>query len=344
MKYNPSKIEKKDNDFSYENKIVLYETDKIMFQLSFFLMLDRPESLFTDDKIENVICVIKDNIHREFFIIDNAEPILPYLQNIKKFLDICKSYKKSVTIITGQNSNSMIDLYKSMELNVIFLPLFNLMSYSKQDTYSPFYKENTLEKKYLTLNRAYKKHRESLYQYLKDNDLLKFGEYSFGWKNISSFDENIDKSERQNYMVSIVDKLSFNQKCFLNFVIETENEDYYILEDKKIIPNFVSEKTYKMLLTGLPFIILGEPNLLENLKSYGIKTFSDYWDESYDLSPNRNNRFEKASSVLQDICYTSDNRLREIYNDTESIHKYNVELIDDILNNNIKILKEKINL
>jgi hypothetical protein len=344
MQYNPSKIEKKDDDFSYEHKIVLYDTDKIMFQLSFFLMSNRAESLFTDDKIENVITVIKDNIHREFFIVDNAEPVFPYLENIKKFVNICKSYRKNVTIITGQNSNSMIDLYKSMELSVIFLPLFNLMSYSEKNTHSAFYKQNTLEKKYLTLNRACKKHRESLYEYLKDNDLLKFGEYSFGWRNIFSFNENIDKSQRQNYMVSIVDKLSFNQKCFLNFVIETENEDYYIFEDKKIIPNFVSEKTFKALYTGLPFIILGEPNLLESLKSYGIKTFSDYWDESYDLSPNRDNRFEKASSVLKDICYTSDNRLREIYNDTESIHKYNVELIDDILNNNKKILKEKINL
>jgi hypothetical protein len=344
MEYNPSKIEKKENNFSYQHKIVLYDTNKIMFQLSFF-QPDGIVSLFTDDKIDkNVIPVIKDNIHREFFIVDDSEPIYPYLQNIKKFLDICKSYRKNVTIITGQNSNSMIDLYKSMELSVIFLPLFNLMNYSKEEIYSPFHKENTLEKKYLTLNRACKQHRELLYEYLKNNDLFKFGEYSFGWKNISSFDENIDKSNRENYMVSIIDKLYFNQKCFLNFVIETENEDYHIFEDKRIIPNFVSEKTYKMLLNGLPFIILGEPNLLENLKSYGIKTFSDYWDESYDLSPNRNDRFEKASSVLKDICYTPDNRLREIYNDTEFIHKYNVELIDDILNNNKKILKEKINL
>jgi hypothetical protein len=208
MEYNPSKIEKKENDFSYQHKIVLYDTDKIIFQLSFFQPAGI-ESLFTDDKIENVICVIKDNIHREFFIVDDAEPVFPYLQNIKKFLDICKSYRKTITIFTGQNSNSMIDLYKSMELNVIFLPLFNLMNYSKEKTYSRFYKENTLEKKYLTLNRAYKEHRELLYEYLKDNDLFKFGEYSFGWKNISSFDENIDKSERHNYMLSIIDNRKY---------------------------------------------------------------------------------------------------------------------------------------
>ena len=75
-----------------------------------------------------------------------------------------KSYRKNVTIITGQNSNSMIDLYKSMELSVIFLPLFNLMNYSKEKTYSRFYKENTLEKKYLTLiNRLKLKKKFSNY-------------------------------------------------------------------------------------------------------------------------------------------------------------------------------------
>ena len=47
-------------------------------------------------------------------------------------------------------------------------------------------------------------------------------------------------------------------------------------EDKKIITNFVSEKTVKALYTGLPFIILGETNSLHSLKSYGIKTFDKF--------------------------------------------------------------------
>ena len=66
-------------------------------------------------------------------------------------------------------------------------------------------------------------------EFLKQNDLLKFGEYSFLFENIASFNENIDKEDRGVfYMSPIVDRFNFNKKCFLNFVIETCNEDYFI--------------------------------------------------------------------------------------------------------------------
>ena len=328
----------------YRNKVTLYNTDKIFFNLSFFLK-SKEEDTFSEENIDKcIIGVIKENLHREFFINDTAEPISAYIENIKKFTNICNAYKKTITIITGQNSTDLINLYKTMGMNVIFLPLFSFMSYSKENIYSPFYKKNTLEKKYLTLNRAYKEFRVLLYDYLKNNDLLKFGEYSFGFKNIYSFDENNDKSTRDSYMVSVMDKLSFNKKCFLHFVTETENRDYIVFEDRKIATNFLSEKTYKALLTGLPFIIIGQPNILSSLKECGIKTFENYWNEDYDLCLNGNLRFQKSMDVLTDICYEPHRRLREIYNDTEFIHKYNVELVDNILNDNFKSLKQKINL
>jgi hypothetical protein len=348
MIYDASKIEYRDveeHNLYYKHKVVLYNRDKIFFNLSFFLNSDDTGNGFTEEKFDKAVSqVVKDNIYREFFIIDNSEPIFPYLENIKKFLNLCEQYKKNVTIITGQNSTDVIDLYKHLGLNVIFLPLFNFISYSKNNTYSPFYKTNTLEKKYLTLNRANKEFRQLLYDYLKDNDLLKFGEYSFGFKNDYSFDENIEKSHRNNYMCSIVDSLSFNKRCFLNFVIETENRDYIVVNDKKITTNFVSEKTYKALLTGLPFIIIGEPNTLRSLKQYGIKTFENYWNEDYDSYLNGSDRFQKSIDILTNICYERKSILRKIYNDVEFIHKHNVKLIDDIVHDNLKILKEKINL
>jgi hypothetical protein len=196
----------------------------------------------------------------------------------------------------------------------------------------------------ITLNKQLKPIREMLYHYLEDNDLLKFGEYSFIFNNLVSFDENINKSTNFEYVDSIIDKFGFNKKCFLNFVIETLNTDYFEFNGNKLNDNFVSEKTYKALYTGLPFILLGEVNLIKSLNSYGIKSFSNYWDESYDNESDRLNRFGKAANILKDICYESESRLREIYNDTEMIHKHNVELVDSIINNNLKVLKEKINL
>lgn len=341
--FNLEKIENpntEEYELNYRYKIVLYAGDKICFNLSFFLKSGNVNS-FQESKIDEcVIKIIKDNLHREFYIIEAAEPIGPYLENIIKFLNICKSYNKSVTILTGQHSNGVIDLYKLNNADIMFLPLFNLFCYGRDGIRTPFFKENTFEKRYLTLNRAYKPIRESLYDYLKNNDLFKFGEYSFRFLNEASFDENY-RTENSSFINSINDKFSFHKKCFLNFVVESVNEDYFLFDNKQIKQNFISEKTYKALYTGLPFILIGEPNIIENLKSCGIKTFSDYWDESYDTIQYQHDRVECACNILKNICYESDSRLREIYNDTEFIHKHNVQLVDDILNNNLKILKQE---
>jgi len=328
----------------YKHKITLYDKDKVFYNLSFFQIFET-ENMFVNEKIDIVVKILKDNIHREFFITDSTEPIYPYIENIKIFSEMCKSYNKKVTIITGQNSKDIIDLYQSFGLDVIFLPLFNFSFFAKEKINVPFYKENTLQKKYITLNRSGKPFRKSLFDFLKNNDLFKFGEYSFLFENVASFEENIDKENRGDFFMSkIVDNFGFNKKCFLNFVIETCNEDYFIFENKKINTNFVSEKTAKALYTGLPFVIVGELNSLHSLKSYGIKTFNEYWDESYDLEINPMDKLDKAFGILKNTCYEKDSVLREIYNETENIHKENVKSIDFILNNNLQILKEKVNL
>lgn len=328
----------------YKHRIVFYNKDKLFFYLSFF-QINEHENVFTNEKIDIVIDVIKNNLNREFIITDSTEPMYAYIENIKKFIEICKSYNKSVTIITGQNSKDVLDLYESFGASVIFLPLFNFLFFANEKINFPFYKENTLEKKFLTLNRGEKRFRKSLLEFLKQNDLLKFGEYSFLFENLSSFNENIDKEDRGSfYMSSVVNDFDFNKKCFLNFVVETCNEDYFIFENKKINTNFVSEKTAKCLQTGLPFILLGESNSLHSLKSYGIKTFDKFWDEGYDLELNYENKTKKAFNILKNICYEKDSVLREIYNETENIHKENVLLINSIMNDNLKILKDKINL
>lgn len=328
----------------YRHRAIRYGSDKIFFNLGFFLESNETNTFSEENIDKHIINVIKSNLDREFFINDSAEPIPPYIKNISKFIEICKLYNKSITILTGENSDSLFNLYKSMGVNVIFLPLFNFFSYSQFSIYSSFSKENTFEKRYLTLNRASKPTRHYLYNFLKDNDLLKFGEYSFVFKDIKSFEEDINKNDNPLHTASIIDKFGFNKKCFLNFVVESVNDDYFTFNNQKIITNFASEKTNKALLTPLPFVIIGEPNALHSLKSYGIKTFSDYWDEGYDLEYDTKIRTDKAANILKTICYESDSVLREIYNDTESIHKENTSLINSILDDNIRLLKEKINL
>ena len=56
-------------------------------------------------------------------------------------------------------------------------------------------------------------------------------------------------------------------------ISETETSDQCI---------FITEKTYKPIYTGHPFIIWGNPGTLTYLRSIGYKTFPTLFDESYD--------------------------------------------------------------
>ena len=85
--YNTEKIENPNTEeyvLNYKHKAVLYDGNKIIFHLSFFLNSDGINA-FAEPNIDTcVIKIIKDNSYREFYIMDMTEPVCPYLENIIK--------------------------------------------------------------------------------------------------------------------------------------------------------------------------------------------------------------------------------------------------------------------
>ena len=63
----------------------------------------------------------------------------------------------------------------------------------------------------------------------------------------------------------------------------------------------LTEKTFKPIALGMPFIIVGTQGSLQYLHSYGFKTFGDLWDESYDDEPDDSRRIEKIAQVLKHL-------------------------------------------
>jgi hypothetical protein len=61
----------------------------------------------------------------------------------------------------------------------------------------------------------------------------------------------------------------------------------------------LTEKTFKPIAMGMPFIIVGTQGSLKYLRSYGFKTFGDLWDESYDDEPDDSKRIEKIAHTLK---------------------------------------------
>lgn len=84
----------------------------------------------------------------------------------------------------------------------------------------------------------------------------------------------------------------FYRKIAIDIVVETAMQYPY---------NFVTEKTYRPIINGRPFIILGPSKTLRFLKSLGFLTFSSIIDESYDEILDPEERFLKVCDVVLDF-------------------------------------------
>jgi hypothetical protein len=63
----------------------------------------------------------------------------------------------------------------------------------------------------------------------------------------------------------------------------------------------LTEKTFKPIALGIPFVIVGTQGSLQYLRSYGFKTFGHLWDESYDDEQDDSKRIEKIAQVLKQL-------------------------------------------
>lgn len=97
--------------------------------------------------------------------------------------------------------------------------------------------------------------------------------------------------------------VSYYQKCFCAIV--TEARYAYPMGQ-------FSEKTLNAIKAFSPFILIAPPKTLEYLRLYGIQTFNDVWDESYDLEENHEKRLIKIFKVIDQLDQYSLDQLSDI--------------------------------
>jgi len=87
--------------------------------------------------------------------------------------------------------------------------------------------------------------------------------------------------------------------------------------------NHLTEKTFKPICLQMPFVMVSTAGSLEYLRSYGFKTFSSIWDESYDTETDDIKRIEKIADLLSWIDQLSVTEKQKLYQSAESIVNYN---------------------
>jgi hypothetical protein len=90
--------------------------------------------------------------------------------------------------------------------------------------------------------------------------------------------------------------------CWLSLFDESAESLLYLVTETVATGQrlHLTEKTFKPIALGMPFVIVGTKGSLEYLRSYGFQTFGDIWDESYD-SADDDVRIERITSLLRSL-------------------------------------------
>lgn len=126
--------------------------------------------------------------------------------------------------------------------------------------------------------------------------------------------------EDKNFCISLSKNVPPIKKGFL----------YVGLETQVLMPRpHVSIISLRGILERRPFVLFSAPNTLKFLKDRGFKTFSAFWDESYDEITDIELRVEKIIEIVQYISSMPKNELIELYQKIEPITTYNHDFYHD---------------
>ena len=118
-----------------------------------------------------------------------------------------------------------------------------------------------------------------------------------------------------------------HSNTFLSLVTETIVEDEVELRDPnnpiRYSPIFFSEKTWKPISIGQPFIIIASKGHLAYLKKLGYKTFDAWWSEDYDNEDDINVKLTLIMRELKKLSALSTDELITLRKDMQSIVIHN---------------------
>jgi len=112
--------------------------------------------------------------------------------------------------------------------------------------------------------------------------------------------------------------------CWLSLFDESAESLLYLVTETVATGrrHHLTEKTFKPIAMGMPFVIVGTKGSLKYLRSYGFKTFNSIWDESYDDAED-DVRIERIASLLQSLDQLSIAEKQDLFDQAQEIVQHN---------------------
>lgn len=127
-----------------------------------------------------------------------------------------------------------------------------------------------------------------------------------------SFDEHPNESA----YIEMRYETPFNTS-FLHVVLET------LYKEQK---HHLTEKIFKPIVLQQPFVLAAPTGCLGYLKSYGFRTFDQWWDESYDNIEDPDARLDAIADVVNNIASLSWDQLYQMRTEMTEVLKHNHKL------------------
>lgn len=130
---------------------------------------------------------------------------------------------------------------------------------------------------------------------------------------------------------------NFIARSGINITIESQIDHFYFfklwthIERHKFgVAAFATEKTYKAIACSKPFIMLGSPFFLRDLRNLGFKTFSPYINEAYDELTNLKQRYNAIADEVERLSNLSDQEFETLLRNLDPIVEHNLQLFKSI--------------
>jgi hypothetical protein len=133
------------------------------------------------------------------------------------------------------------------------------------------------------------------------------------WRPTNVLENYVNPTTAQSTYSADFDTADYNS-TEIEVVLET------LFDDDRL---HLTEKSLRPIACGQPFIIAGTYGSLEYLRSYGFKTFSDVWDESYDQIQDPLARLHAIVNLMKQIAgWDTDTKISKIAQ-ARSVADYN---------------------
>jgi nucleoside-diphosphate-sugar epimerase len=251
---------------------------------------------------------------------------LEILNSWIKELDIPSEF---VFLLSGNLIIEEVAKSKGMDFKCIPISIFdNWVNYHVMRERTESIPFNPRDNKflYLSYNRNVRPHRIHFLSNILSKDLLDVGKVSLNqFQYVQNLPDDHPINQLQKRAPIEIDRgLDYN---WANDIAIQDHEDTFIsivtesLTDKYTL--FLSEKIWKPISCGHPFMVLGNKGTLKKLKELGFKTFDKWFDESYDNEDEMSIRSEMIINEIEKFKNNTVDELKQIRNEMFEICEHN---------------------